>query len=117
MIEAHQSNAAKKDKENDKSDRGGAGGGSKDGKKVDNNAKFENYFNFKQSIRSIRPHQVLAINRGESLKVLTVKFSIPDSVKNRFSFFSERKWLRMPPQNTCPGARVVRAAIEDCYTR
>ena len=37
----------------------------KDGKKVDNNVKFENYFNFKQSIRSIRPHQVNVIVIGD----------------------------------------------------
>jgi len=113
MIEAHQSTAAKKeDKDKDKKENA-----PKDGKKVDNNVKFENYFNFKQSIRSIRPHQVLAINRGESLKVLTVKIEIPEFVKNKFFFFCERRWLRTHPQNTCPGARVVKAAIEDSYAR
>lgn len=31
--------------------------------------KFENYFNFSCPANRIRPHQILAINRGESLKV------------------------------------------------
>lgn len=32
-------------------------------------SKFENYFNFQANVNTIQPHQVLAINRGESLKV------------------------------------------------
>lgn len=113
MIEAHQSNAAKKDeKDKDKAEKG-----PKDGKKVDNNVKFENYFNFKQSIRSIRPHQVLAINRGETLKVLTVKIEIPQVVHDRFTSFGERRWLRANPQNPAAGVKVVKAAIEDSYAR
>ncbi len=41
--------------------------------------KFENYFNFCCPVTYVKPHQVLAINRGESLKVLSVKVSLPDS--------------------------------------
>jgi hypothetical protein len=41
--------------------------------------KFENYFNFCCPVTHVKPHQVLAINRGESLKVLSVKVSLPDS--------------------------------------
>lgn len=32
-------------------------------------SKFETYFDFKNAIKFVKPHQVLAINRGESLKV------------------------------------------------
>jgi len=35
----------------------------------DNSHKFENYFNFSCPADRIKPHQILAINRGESLKV------------------------------------------------
>jgi len=114
-IESHQSTAAKKD---DKENRNDAKEGtSKDGKKVDNSVKFENYYNFKCPIRNIRPHQVLAINRGESLKVLTVKIDIPPFVKDRFTDFSKRHWLRAPPNHPSPGVKVIIAAIEDCFTR
>jgi transcriptional accessory protein Tex/SPT6 len=41
--------------------------------------KFENYFSFCCPVTHVKPHQVLAINRGESLKVLSVKVSLPDS--------------------------------------
>lgn len=35
--------------------------------------KFENYFDYSNSTKNLRPHQVLAINRGENLKVSLVK--------------------------------------------
>ncbi|XP_029414492.1 S1 RNA-binding domain-containing protein 1 isoform X2 [Nannospalax galili] len=46
--------------------------------------KFQLYQNFSCNIRNIQHHQILAINRGENLKVLTVKINIPDGVKNEF---------------------------------
>ncbi|XP_075391736.1 S1 RNA-binding domain-containing protein 1 isoform X2 [Tenrec ecaudatus] len=46
--------------------------------------KFQLYQNFSCSIRNIHHHQILAINRGENLKILTVKVNIPDGVKNEF---------------------------------
>lgn len=36
-----------------------------------NTHKFENYFNFSCPVSRIKPHQILAINRGESLKVFS----------------------------------------------
>ncbi|XP_015997700.2 S1 RNA-binding domain-containing protein 1 isoform X1 [Rousettus aegyptiacus] len=46
--------------------------------------KFVLYQNFSCNIRNIQHHQILAINRGENLKVLTVKVNIPEGVKNEF---------------------------------
>ncbi|XP_006839480.1 PREDICTED: S1 RNA-binding domain-containing protein 1 [Chrysochloris asiatica] len=46
--------------------------------------KFLLYQNFSCYIRNIHHHQILAINRGENLKILTVKVNIPDGVKNEF---------------------------------
>jgi transcriptional accessory protein Tex/SPT6 len=40
--------------------------------------KFENYFSFSCPVAFVKPHQVLAINRGESLKILSVKVVLPD---------------------------------------
>jgi len=34
---------------------------------------FEMYYEYKESVRSIPPHRILAINRGESSKILSVK--------------------------------------------
>ncbi|XP_067901299.1 S1 RNA-binding domain-containing protein 1 isoform X2 [Heterodontus francisci] len=55
----------------------------KDGNKKDTE-KFRLYHNFSSSVGNIHHHQILAINRGEKLKILTVKVSIPDRVKNEF---------------------------------
>jgi transcriptional accessory protein Tex/SPT6 len=41
------------------------------GKTEDEAKKFENYFNFSCPVPFVKPHQVLAINRGENLKVPT----------------------------------------------
>lgn len=57
---------------------------SKDGKKDVDREKYEIYFNFKSNTRIIKPHQILAINRAESQKVLAVKIVIPDSLVDRF---------------------------------
>ena len=38
-------------------------------KKIVDPMKFENYHDFQNPIKYIKPHQVLAINRGENLKV------------------------------------------------
>ncbi|XP_015269384.1 PREDICTED: S1 RNA-binding domain-containing protein 1-like [Gekko japonicus] len=46
--------------------------------------KFHLYQNFSCNIRNVQHHQILAINRGENLKILTVKINIPDGVKNEF---------------------------------
>ncbi|KAM8787155.1 S1 RNA-binding domain-containing protein 1 isoform 2-T2 [Rhynchonycteris naso] len=46
--------------------------------------KFHLYHNFSCNIRTIHHHQILAINRGENLKILMVKVNIPDGVKNEF---------------------------------
>lgn len=46
--------------------------------------KFQLYQNFSCNIRNIHHHQILAINRGENLKILTVKVNISDGVKNEF---------------------------------
>ncbi|XP_015600200.1 S1 RNA-binding domain-containing protein 1 [Cephus cinctus] len=40
--------------------------------------KYELYFNFTSMEKCIKPHQILAINRGESQKILSVKMTIPD---------------------------------------
>lgn len=56
--------------------------------------KFKLYFDFKCRTSTIQPYQILAINRGESLKVLSVKIVIPDAAKYTIQRFCESKWLR-----------------------
>ncbi|XP_078593660.1 S1 RNA-binding domain-containing protein 1-like [Branchiostoma floridae x Branchiostoma japonicum] len=77
--------------------------------------KFEQYYTFSCPIKFIKPHQVLAINRGESQKILSVKINIPDDVKTRFLAFCDRRWIpRNAPQHV---VGVIRKAVEDAYSR
>ena len=48
---------------------------SKKKKAEDDAGVFEMYYNYSELIKSIVPHRVLAINRGEKLGILSVKFS------------------------------------------
>lgn len=59
--------------------------------------------------------QVLAINRGEDQKVLTVKISMPDGVKARFARFAHMKFVgRMFHQHS---RQLVEKSIEDSFDR
>ncbi|BFZ12180.1 hypothetical protein BsWGS_15219 [Bradybaena similaris] len=77
--------------------------------------KFEQYFDFKLTVKAVKPHQILALNRGEDLKVLTVKVTVPDGTRNVFIKFAMAKYLRriQYPEN----CSLVRQAIEDAYDR
>uniref|UniRef100_K1S2V2 S1 RNA-binding domain-containing protein 1 n=1 Tax=Magallana gigas TaxID=29159 RepID=K1S2V2_MAGGI len=77
--------------------------------------KFENYFEFKGSSRTIRPHQVLAINRGEEQKILTVKYTIPESIRQKFNYTAEKKYLRFECKGSVRG--LMLRAIDDCWSR
>nr|KAG5685318.1 hypothetical protein BaRGS_003340 [Batillaria attramentaria] len=68
------------DKDADKTQNGGQGKMKKE--PPDNSFKFEQYFDFLAPIRTVKPHQILAINRGEEQKILTAKIIMPDSVKH-----------------------------------
>lgn len=56
-------------------------------------SKFENYFDFMSPIFYVKPHQILAINRGENLKLLTVKVIVPDSLKFALKKFIESQYM------------------------
>ncbi len=45
----------------------------KDGKKLDEKGVYELYYDYQQPITKVKPHQILALNRAEDEKVITVK--------------------------------------------
>ncbi|KYN29381.1 S1 RNA-binding domain-containing protein 1 [Trachymyrmex cornetzi] len=49
-----------------------------------NEQKYEQYFNFKSRVNTIKPHHILAINRAESQKIISVKIVVPDAFENAF---------------------------------
>lgn len=79
-------------------------------------SKYEHYFDFQADVRQLKPHQVLAINRAEKLKFLTVKLLIADYLKNdikryvRLIFMADG--LQYPLRT-----QVFERAFEECYQK
>lgn len=77
----------------------------------DDRAVYETYYEFEYSVERLRPHQILAINRGEAEKVLRVKVDIP-----------ERDWRNaveavFRPYHISPLAVQLETAITDAAER
>ncbi|XP_036291098.1 S1 RNA-binding domain-containing protein 1 isoform X1 [Pipistrellus kuhlii] len=79
--------------------------------------KFHLYQNFSCNIRNIQHHQILAINRGENLKILTVKVNIPDGVKNEFCRWCiQNRWR--PRRFARPELmKILHNSIDDSFKR
>lgn len=60
--------------------------------------------------------KVLAINRGEALKVLSIKVVVPDFVFNRFSNFCAYRWINKGSFNHIR-KRILEMSVEDSYKR
>lgn len=70
----------------------------------------------KLPVNNIFVFQILAINRGESLKILTVKIEIPDIFETQCKNFCTKKWT-YKSRNDTKRQELVNAAIEDAYHR
>lgn len=104
------------DKKTKKSaDKSVAASSSSGGKHDVDASKFANYFDFHIEAARIKPHQVMALNRGEEVKCLTVRLTVPEDAKQRVLAACERKWLThaQPPDNKS----IIRAGIVDGYNR
>ena len=72
---------------------------------------YEMYYNYEEEVKRIKPHRILAINRGEKEKVLNVKISIDD---NKIIEFIESKYIK---DKNSESASIVESAIKDSYKR
>lgn len=72
---------------------------------------YEMYYNFEEPVKKIAGHRVLALNRGEAEKVLTVKVNAPE---DRILRYLEKKLITKENEYTTP---VICAAVEDSYDR
>lgn len=72
---------------------------------------YEMYYNFEEPVKKIAGHRVLALNRGEAEKVLTVKVNAP---RDRILQYLAKKTLTSDNQYTTP---VLLEVIEDSYSR
>ena len=79
----------------------------------DENAQsvYETYYHFSEGVSRIAGHRVLALNRGEKEKMLTVTVSVPD---DELSGWLKRQMVHQHNPYTTP---VIEAAAEDSYNR
>ncbi|XP_032596019.1 S1 RNA-binding domain-containing protein 1 isoform X2 [Drosophila grimshawi] len=84
-------------------------------KKLDS-SKFENYFNFQSDIKTIKPHQTLAINRGEKHKFLIVKVETNNYLKNDLMRFISDQYMSQGLQYPLR-REVFSRALEECFTK
>ncbi|MFA5604013.1 MAG: Tex family protein [Bacilli bacterium] len=78
---------------------------------ADENKTYEIYYDYSESLKFVKPHRVLAINRGEKEKVLTVNISInTDEIINYLNskiIKDEKSFV----------VDIVKGAIADSYKR
>ncbi len=72
---------------------------------------YEMYYDFTESIKSIASHRVLAINRGEKEKILSVKVDVSDSP---ILGYMEKEIIKNPPDDI---RKILTLAITDSYKR
>lgn len=72
---------------------------------------YEMYYAFDESISKLAGHRILALNRGEKEKILTVKIEAPEEDIIRYL---NRKIIRRDNPNTTPA---LQEAIADSYKR
>lgn len=77
----------------------------------DPNKIYEMYYDYSEAIKSIKPHRILALNRGESEKVLNVSIDVN---KDEILSFLEKKVIKNFKSFVVD---YVRLAIEDSYKR
>ena len=78
---------------------------------VDENATYEMYYNYSESVKTIKPHRILALNRGENEKVLNVSIDIN---KDEILAYLNHKIIKNDKSFVTP---YVKKAIEDSYKR
>ena len=77
----------------------------------DENKTYEMYYDYEERIKYIKPHRVLAINRGEKEDILSVNISVDNDY---IISFLENKIIK---DNSVESSDIVKAAIKDSYKR
>ena len=77
---------------------------------VDEKKVYEMYYDYDEEVKFIKPHRVLALNRGEKENVLSVSIEVD---KNKIFEYLENKMIKK--ENECAG--YVRESIKDSYAR
>lgn len=72
---------------------------------------YEMYYNFNEKLSTLPGHRILALNRGENEKVLTVKVQAPE--EKVLAYLETKVILNENPYTT----EVLKAAVADSYRR
>ena len=72
---------------------------------------YENYYEYEEPVSQIVGHRILAINRGETEKLLAVKVAAPEE---RILTYLEKQIITKDNEYTTP---FIQAAIKDSYSR
>lgn len=72
---------------------------------------YEMYYSFEERLNKLAGHRVLALNRGEAEKILTVKIAVAE---DKILGYLEMKTITNQNPNTMP---IMKAAIADSYKR
>ena len=78
---------------------------------VDEKKTYEMYYDYQEPVSKIRPHRILAINRAENEKIITVKI---ETDRERMIHFLERKVIK---RDQSPVTPYVKEAIDDALKR
>lgn len=81
-------------------------------KKLDEKTVYDNYYKYEEDISKIAGHRVLAVNRGEAEKVLTVKVIAP--VELIGDYLTRHVVTNPANKNTAP---LLELAVTDSYER
>ncbi len=83
----------------------------KKGDDIDPNKTYEMYYSFQEPVKYVKPHRILALNRGENEKVLSVSIDID---KEGIISYLEKKLIKNDKSFVVD---VVKDAINDSYKR
>lgn len=72
---------------------------------------YEMYYNFEEPVAKLAGHRILALNRGEKEKILTVKLEAPEE---EIILYLEKKTIRRENPYTTP---YLKEAVADSYQR
>ena len=78
---------------------------------IDENKTYDMYYDYEEKIKYIKPHRILALNRGENEKVLSVSIEYD---KERVLGYLEKRLIKNEKSFV---VNYVKEAIEDSYKR
>lgn len=81
------------------------------GKLTEKNPVYEMYYDFQEKVKTIPGYRILAINRAEKQKEITVKIEAPEE---KILQYLEHKIIIRENQNTAP---ILKEVIKDSYKR